>query len=177
MTGALLPREDVRLAPLEMKHAGAMFQWMRDPTVSANVGLRTVPTLEKTQAWIARALEDDSTRPYAVLLHDRHVGNVVLDRIDRVLASARLSVYIGEAGARGCGVGRTAIGLALRRAFDELELNKVWLTVHARNTAAITTYLAVGFVLEGVLRDEFVLDGKRLPALYMGVLAKDFSRP
>jgi RimJ/RimL family protein N-acetyltransferase len=166
-------RDDVRLAPLAMEHANAMFRWMEDPTVSTNLGLRSTPSLEKTRAWIARALQDESVHAFAVLQQDRHVGNVVLDRLDSVLASTRLSVYVGEAAARGCGVGRTAIHLALHRAFHDLGLSKVWLTVHAKNVPAISTYLAVGFVLEGVLREEFVLEGKRLPALYMGILASE----
>jgi RimJ/RimL family protein N-acetyltransferase len=47
--------------------------------------------------------------------------------------------------------------------------------VHSRNGAAIKTYLDVGFTIEGVLRDEFVLDGRRLAALRMGLLEGDLA--
>src|SRR5258708_3366854 len=110
-----------------------MLAWMRDPEVAANIGLGREPSLEYTEQWIARAITDETVRAFAIHLDTRHVGNVVLDSIDRRIGSARLSIYIGDAAARGAGVGRTAVALAAERAFGELGLHKIWLTVHARN--------------------------------------------
>jgi RimJ/RimL family protein N-acetyltransferase len=153
-----------------------MFQWMTDPEVSINIGLRTEPSLEKTHSWLRRALEDRGTRAYAILLDGRHVGNLIFDRIDDYLATARLSIYIGEREARGRGVGSKALRLGLTEAFERLSLNKVWLIVHVHNTRAIQTYLRAGFVMEGIVRDEFRLNGQLVPAFYMGILSADFTR-
>ena len=169
-------RPDVALAPLELEHAPKMFEWMCDPAVRENIGLRSDPSLERTAAWIENALRDDSIRAIAVLLAGRHVGNVVLDRIDRYLSTARFSIYIGEPSARGGGVGTSATYCAAEVGFRELGLYKIWLTVHCRNRAAIQAYKKVGFVQEGVLRGEFLLDGERLDALYMGLLKDDFEQ-
>jgi RimJ/RimL family protein N-acetyltransferase len=153
-----------------------MYEWMCDPEVRDNIGLQKEPSLERTLAWITSALHNDSMRPFAVLLDGRHVGNIILDRMDPYLSTARLSVYIGEPSARGSGVGLTAIYLALQEGFETLRLHKIWLTVHARNVLAIRTYVALGFALEGILRDEFRLRGERLAAFYMGLLAEEFRR-
>ena len=169
-------RKGVVLSPLQTIHASQMFEWMSDPLVSENLGLRTVPSLKKTRGWISHALQDETICPFSVQWRDQYVGNVVLDRIDKYLASARMSVYIGEANARGVGVGLTAIYLALTEGFDHFNLHKIWLTVHARNVRAINTYLRLGFVLEGILRDEFLLNGEFLPAIYMGLLRNEFER-
>ncbi|MCC7176497.1 MAG: GNAT family N-acetyltransferase [Bryobacterales bacterium] len=169
-------REDVQLAPLTPAHAGRMFTWMKDPWVSDNLGLRSTPSLEATEAWIARALADESTCPFAILLAGEHVGNVILDRIDRYLSTARLSVYVGENQARAKGVASTGIWLAVRHGFCELGLHKIWLTVHALHPAAIRAYVNLGFQVEGVLRGEFLLRGERVPALYMGILAEEFGK-
>lgn len=165
----------VRLADLTAVHAAAMHRWMCDPVVSKNVGLRSEPSLEKTLAWLERAASDDTVAARAILLDDAHVGNVVLDQIDRYVSKARLSIYIGEGAARGQGVGKSALALALDLAFGPLDLHKVWLTVHARNVAAIAAYEAVGFRVEGTHRDEFLLDGARLDEVYMGILRSDRS--
>jgi RimJ/RimL family protein N-acetyltransferase len=169
-------RSDVKLALLSPDHASAMFRWMCDAFVIENIGLRSKPSLEKTSVWIAKALSDESIRAYAIHLGDQHVGNVVLDQIDRWLDIARISIYVGEPHARGAGVGRTALYLALEQAFNALNLHKVRLTVHARNLIAFNSYQALGFQVEGVLRDEFVLHGERLAAFYMGLLADEFRR-
>ncbi len=169
-------RRDVRIIPLAYEHAEKMFQWMKDPTVNANIGSRAEPSIERTRAWIENARTDRAIRPYAILLEDVHVGTVVLDRIDTYLATARLSVYIGESAVRGSGVGTTALYHVLAEAFTTEALNKVWLTVHERNVTAMRSYFQVGFALEGILREEFVFDSERIAAIYMGVLARDFAR-
>jgi diamine N-acetyltransferase len=167
-------RPDVTLAPLELSHAAEMYRWVSDPDVRRDIGLRTEPTLQRTQEWIVRARSDPAIIPSAICLVGKHVGNVVLDRIDRQLSTARLSIYIGEPAARGGGVGTAAVRLAVQRGFREL--NKIWLTVHAENIAAIRCYQRLGFQLEGTLRDEFLLGDRRVAALYMGLLKRDFER-
>ena len=167
-------RDDVTIGPLTLDHAPGMFAWMEDPEVSANVGLSRSPSLEKTRAWIAASLSGTAVRPYAIFVAGQHVGNVVFDQHDSHLASARLSVYVGPRESRGSGVGVTGMYLALKDVFAVRDLHKVWLTVHARNSRAICAYTRLGFEVEGVLRDGFLLAGERLPALYMGLLRRDF---
>jgi RimJ/RimL family protein N-acetyltransferase len=152
-----------------------MYAWMLDPVVREGIGLRGEPSLTATREWIGRALADTSYKPFAICLSDRHVGNVVLDRRDDYLQTARLSVYIGEAAARGCGVGTTAVARAARFAFEEWGLYKLWLIAHEENRAALAAYERVGFVREGRLRHEFLLAGRRVDAIYMGLLRADFA--
>jgi len=166
-------RRDVTLGPILPEYAERMLNWMRDPEVSGNLGLRREPTLERTRQWIAKAADDDSMRAFAILTGGEHVGNVVVDQIDRDLGKARLSIYIGERAARGCGIGVAATRLAVKTAFDELGLHKVWLTVRAGNSRAMRTYLHAGFRAEGLLRGEFLLGAARLDAWYMGILREE----
>jgi RimJ/RimL family protein N-acetyltransferase len=174
-TGAAGWRNDVALAPLTLDRAADMLRWVQDPEIAGNLELRSEPSLEKTIQWIKAALAGSTCRPFAILHRGCHVGNVVLDEIDLRLRAARLSIYLGEPGSRGAGVGRTAVYLAARRAFGELELNRVWLRVHGRNEGAIRAYAGVGFQVEGTLRDSFLLKGEYLPAISMGLLRRDFE--
>ena len=163
----------VQLVRLDVRHAEAMYRWVCDPVVRDNVGLRSEPSLERTREWIEQAAKDASMAPFAIEMAGIHVGNVVLDRIDTHLATCRLSIYVGESAARGKGVGRAAVERAVQHAFQTLGLNKVWLTVHVHNAPAIAAYVAAGFAVEGILRDEFLLRGKRCAAFYMSVLKQE----
>jgi RimJ/RimL family protein N-acetyltransferase len=165
--------QQIKLVALRPCHAEAMYRWMCDPAVRENVGVRSEPSLERTRSWIEQATHDAAAAPFAIELGGVHVGNVVLDRIDRHLGTCRLSIYLGEPSTRGKGVGRTAVGRAVEHAFQTLELNKVWLTVHVHNAAAIAAYVAAGFAVEGILRDEFVLHGSRCAAFYMSILKRE----
>lgn len=160
---------DVRLAPTEPEHAEAMCRWFSDREIAEAVGVQRQASLEETERWLARALEDDSCRPFAILSDGRHVGNVVLDKIDERLSTARLSIYIGEPDARGIGVGDAAVRLALSHAFGQLGLRKVWVTVHVHNRPAIATYRRCGFAVEEVLEGEYVVGGQRVDALRMAL--------
>lgn len=165
----------VRLIPVNETHAENMFHWMDDPEIRRHLGLRREPTLEKTVEWIQNATANPETiRAFAILSGNAHVGNVVLDRFDRFLSTARFFIYIGEN--RGTGLGRAATRAVVEEGFGTLGLHKIWLTVHRGNLRAINAYLDVGFKIEGVLRDEFLLDGNRVDVFYMGILKEDFLR-
>ena len=169
-------RQDVTLAEITDDCAHRMFAWMQAPDVAEAIGLNVEPSLERTFGWIRQAAQKDAIQAWAIHLSGLHVGNVVFDQFDRKAATARLSVYIGPPESRSSGVGSTAIYEALTRIFEERSLHKIWLTVNAENTAAIRTYLSLGFQVEGTLREAFVWNGKRLDALYMGLLRSEFSR-
>jgi diamine N-acetyltransferase len=55
--------------------------------------------------------------------------------------------------AKGRGLGRAALRVAKRLAFDELGAHRFWLDVKSRNVRAKSLYDSEGFVLEGTLRE------------------------
>jgi RimJ/RimL family protein N-acetyltransferase len=72
-------------------------------------------------------------------------GLVTLSPIDRNNGEAEFHIFLGEARARGRGLGRAATAAALDHAFDVLGLWRVWLRVLQTNEAALRTYGALGF--------------------------------
>lgn len=160
----------VELEPLSAEHAEATVGWLEDPEVSRGLGLRREPSLAATLAWIERARDDSTCHPFAIVVRGAHVGNLVLDLLDEYLGTARLSIYVGDGAARGSGVGRQAVRQAAEHAAGELGLHKLWLTVHVGNAPALAAYARAGFVAEGVLRDEFKIDGRRTDVVRMGLL-------
>ena len=83
-----------------------------------------------------------------------HVGNVWLWAIDHRHRKAELRVVIGDAAARGRGIGAAAIDRMCRRAFDEHNLHRVYAYVLAINPAARRAFERAGFTLEGTMRDD-----------------------
>jgi RimJ/RimL family protein N-acetyltransferase len=169
--------EIVELRELEPQHAERMLRWMQDPEIADNVGLRSRPTLDRTREWIAKAQARDTVLAWAIIRAGEHVGNVVLDLIDLHLKSARLSIYVGEASARGQGAAARALRLALEHGFTGHGLERIWLTVHERNTRAALLYTRLGFRLEGILRGDFLLRGERINAVLMSILRSEFLTP
>jgi diamine N-acetyltransferase len=76
---------------------------------------------------------------------------------------------------KGLGLGRTALRVAKRIAFDDLGAHRLWLDVRSRNQRAQAFYLGEGFQLEGRLRDA-VLDTQGFQSLLvLSMLADEFS--
>jgi RimJ/RimL family protein N-acetyltransferase len=161
----------LELRPLEPAHAETLLRWMLDPGVAENVGLRSTPTLARTLDWMGKASVDAR----AIFHEGQHIGNVVLDRLDTHLQTARISIYLGEPSARGKGLAAEAMRLALARGFAQHGLHRIWLTVHERNAPALALYARVGFIREGVMRGDFLLRGERVNAILMSILRSEFT--
>lgn len=107
-------------------------------------------------------------------VHDQPMGLVSL--WDRAIPhqASEISIWLG-AGYRNGGNGTEALRLALRYAFHELALHKVYLRVLEYNARAVRTYEKCGFRAEGILREEMKVNGQWHHLIYMGVLAEEFA--
>ncbi|CAN0617503.1 GCN5-related N-acetyltransferase [Burkholderia multivorans] len=101
------------------------------------------------------------------------VGVVYLLDIDWVNRSAEFAIQLGDAAVRGRGIGTEATRLALRHAFDDLNLHRIFLTVLATNTHAIALYEKAGFRAEGLLRQAAFKEGRYVDVIPMALLATD----
>jgi len=87
---------------------------------------------------------------------------------------AQLGLSIYKQDDWGHGYGREMIVLALRYAFNELNLHRVWLTTNGFNERAMKLYEKLGFRHEGRGREHILLDGTRWDIVYMGILRDEF---
>ncbi|MBC3465585.1 GNAT family protein [Pseudomonas sp. RW10S2] len=106
--------------------------------------------------------------------NDEVVGAVYLLGIDWLVKSCEFAIWIGSVSHQGRGVGLFATQEALRHAFEDLNLNRVHLTVLDDNARAINLYRKVGFSLEGTLRQAAFKRGAYRDMLQMSMLADDY---
>jgi len=104
-----------------------------------------------------------------------HIGNVKIEPIDYENRKAVIGIMIGDKNFWGKGYGTEAMRTTVKCCFQDLNLNRVTLEVNADNSQAIKGYKKVGFVQEGVLREDVIRDGKKFNWILMGLLTKDFK--
>ncbi len=147
---------------------------MNDGELRSTLAQRYPMSLAQEADWIERTTrgQDPSRLIFAICLFegDRHIGNCGLEGVDRDNAVATFGILIGEADCRGKGFGEEATRALCRFAFEEMNLHKIRLDVHAGNAGAIRTYERVGFRKEGVLRDEAYRRGGYIDVVRMGLL-------
>lgn len=115
--------------------------------------------------WAIRAREDD-----------RLVGWVKLDEFEWTHGTGAVSLGIGAAVNRGRGYGSDALRLALRFAFDELNLHRLRAAVPGYNAGALRFFARFGFVEEVRRRQALLLNGQRYDDVWLGLLRSEWTR-
>jgi RimJ/RimL family protein N-acetyltransferase len=90
--------------------------------------------------------------------------------------SATMGYCLAEA-AWGQGIATEAASALLRWGFDTLDLNRVQAETDTRNTASARVLDKLGFVREGMLREDCIVDGEVSDTWVYGLLRRDWKRP
>ncbi|MDJ0895359.1 MAG: GNAT family protein [Alphaproteobacteria bacterium] len=139
--------DDVSLAPFDPEHVSpAYMRWINDPDVMRHTEARWVlHTREGAAAYVRRSNDSAESQLFRILLAEQHVGNLRLSAITYQHCRAEVALIIGEASARGRGVGRRAIEIACAHGFVTLSLTKLAAGFYANNEASIKAFEAAGF--------------------------------
>lgn len=127
--------------------------------------------------WLAEVTEDKNTFVFALrpLEGDDLLGYVELDGVDWQHGVCGMGLGFGDRAHWGRGYGYEATQLALRYAFDELNLHRVQVTVFSYNRRSLSLVDKVGFQQEGVFRERLRRDGKRHDMLLYGLLRPEWD--
>ncbi len=108
------------------------------------------------------------------LIDDRPIGFISLSGFNWAARHAWVGIGLGEREFWGKGYGTEAMQILLRFAFEEINLNRVNLTVFEYNLRAQKSYLKCGFVEEGRARKSMNREGERWDVVYMGILRSEW---
>lgn len=147
-------------------------EWRNSESVRSRFIYRGDFTREIHLSWIKNMVETGKVVQMMIcdLVTDGALGSVYIRDIDRTHSKAEYGIFIGEASARGRGVGTAAARMMVRYCFEEEKLHRIFLRVLPDNEVAIRSYLQVGFVKEALLREDVFLDGKYRDVILMGML-------
>ena len=164
------------LRPLEAADAPRLTAILNDPAVRENLRLEQPVSLAAEQEFIAalaRAVEE-----VVVGIADRESGRLLgvtgLHHLGGPDRQAEFGIFIGGPEEWGKGYGQEATRLIVGYGFEVLELNRVWLHVHADNARGIHAYEKVGFRVEGVLRQAALRGGRFVDVITMAVLRHEW---
>jgi RimJ/RimL family protein N-acetyltransferase len=166
----------IRLRPLEKSDMELKVKWYNDPEVNRTLILNEKLALDKSLEWFDKAVCDDSRRDFIIETKGGEpVGLIGLLGIDRQHGTAECFCVIGQKEFWGKGIGTEAHSLLIQWAFDELNLHKIWAVVYTNNAAVLKIVEKLGFRIEGTLREEKYIRGKRIDLLRIGVLRDEFK--
>jgi len=129
-------------------------------------------------AWFSAYLNNRNANIRLAIIEENSsqiIGAVYLTGIDWLVRSGEFSVWIGRKEKQGKGAGRYATTAMLAHAFQDLGLNRIYLTVLSDNQAARSLYKKSGFTEEGTLRQAAFKNGEFKDMILMSMLAVDFQ--
>jgi UDP-4-amino-4,6-dideoxy-N-acetyl-beta-L-altrosamine N-acetyltransferase len=134
-------------------------RWRNKDSVKKNLYTQNELTAEQHEKWLKTKVMTGSCVQFIIEIHskDSHmgIGTVFIKNIDIANSKGEFGIFIGEENARGKGYATIATSMILDHAFKSLNLNRIYLTVFSDNLAAIRAYEKAGFLIEGILRQDF----------------------
>lgn len=132
-------------------------EWINNPLINEYLHYDIPITIDGTKKWF----ESKSTNRYdCVIEYDGlPIGLIGLLQIDYVNQKAEYYISLGELDYMGKGIASKATELILKYAFENLNLNKVYLNVDADNNRACKLYEKSGFKKEGHFKNDMYARG------------------
>jgi diamine N-acetyltransferase len=149
--------------------------WVNDPEITAHFA--TLGNISQTQetTYLIKMLQSPNDRLFSIFVDGEYAGQCSLNQIYWPAGNARLFLVLKKE-FQGRRLAQKVIAKILQRAFDEISLNKVWLIVREANEKARHVYRRAGFETEGVLREEYCVEGRFVNMVRMAILERDYRR-
>ncbi|MBM7661005.1 RimJ/RimL family protein N-acetyltransferase [Bacillus mesophilus] len=169
----------VILRELTLNDVEDRYQWCLDKEVTMHLNMpdKYPPfSREETRKWLEQCINRTNGYEQKAILTGEgvHIGWVDLKNFDRLNKHAELGIAIGNKKYWGKGYGASAMKEMLGYGFDSLQLNKIWLRVEVDNLKAIKSYKSLGYVEEGILREDRWRNGEFIDRLRMSILKEEF---
>lgn len=160
------------IRPITEADTDNIVRWRNLDSVKRNLYSRDEVTRESHLRWLREQVQTGRCAQYILETLEGDIGTAFIKNIDNFHKKGEYGIFIGEESARGKGYGRRATELLLEKAFEELDLNRVFLHVFEENLPGIRAYENAGFKIEGVLRADFRYEDEYLNAVVMGITRK-----
>ena len=172
----IIEGKTIRLRPMEEADVRLKVDWFNDPEINKTLVVTEKFELERSIQWFKKATKDESRCDFVIEADQgKPIGLVGLMHIDNIHGTAEIYLVIGDKSYWGQGVMLEAESLLIGWAFDKFGLHKITAPAFAENIASIITMKKLGFRIEGTLRQEKFLHGKRVDIIQLGLLRDEFK--
>lgn len=174
----MLEGKITNLRPLDIDDLERAYKWINDGDVTRFLAARYPMSRKDEKAWLEQGPPNSFAAGVRMAIETKdgvHIGNLDLHDVRPEDRKAGMGIMIGEKEYWSNGYGTDAIITLLKFAFNEMNLNRVWLHVFEFNERACAAYLKCGFQEEGRLRQHYYGEGRYWDCIVMAVLRHEFE--
>ncbi len=115
---------------------------------------------------------DQQSIAFGIFKNGQLIGGLGMHQWDQKLRKAQMGYWLAKA-AEGQGLLSQCAGVFLDYLFDQIQLNKVELHYLPANTRSDAVGKRLGFKVEGILRDSFLMNGTLQDLVIAGLLKRE----
>lgn len=166
----------MRVRALIKEDAPRILSWIKDPEINRFFLIDSnTANLDSILLFIEKSQSKSENLHLAVTDdNDYYLGTISLKNIDYEARNAEYAISLCR-DAHGTGAARFATIEILRIAFDELDLNRVYLNVLSDNIKAIKFYEKSNFIFEGEFKEHLLVRGELRDLKWFRILKKEYK--
>ena len=182
----ILVGERVILRPFEANDIDTMINILNEPELKKLTGSisnnhdakKTMDEdeIKRVSDWYKSRNDQTDRLDLAIALKDTNqiIGEVVFNEYDDLTNNVNFRVLMSQS-YNNKGLGTEAIQLFVRYGFEHLNLHKISLEVFSFNPRAERVYTKIGFIIEGVKREDFKYNEVYIDSKIYGMLKRDYE--
>lgn len=167
----------VYLRPFEEEDLPIWQSWFNDVETIKYLHTGRWGTSINSQKKFIEVLEADKNQLQMAVIAKKSrklIGLAKLNHINLINRNADISIVIGEKSCRGKGMASEAVRLLIDYAFNYLNLHRITAGSVEENMSSTYLFKKLGFKEEGLLREDFYVEGKYLNCIKMGLLKSEY---
>ena len=150
--------------------------WHQEDHAVYYSGSHRIFTKENLIDEFLRGKESNSIFHYGIFFagNKKLIGVIKLGIINWANQSSDMIVFIGDKDYLGKGLATEAIKLGNETAFKSHGLKKLYGGMYRDNIGSVKAYLKANWIIEGILRDHYLVDGKPQDRILVACFNPDF---
>lgn len=153
-----------------------LLEAVSNPVIRKLTGTTSFFTKKQLEQAVERWSLDDSRMDLLICLKSdfKVIGDLAVLDVDHRERKGSFRIAITNEAYMSHGYGSEALHLIIPYMFDTLNLRKININVYAFNERAIKTYEKLGFVQEGIIREDLYFEGQYYDNILMGLFKDEY---
>lgn len=166
---------DVKIRPFEDPDIPYKVIWINDIKNNRYLHYDLPLTESNTRVWYEKLKEKTDRLDCTRVVDGLPVGLIGLLNIDYINKKAEYYVCIGDGKFKGKGIAVFASDLLIKESIKRYGLNRIYLFTEVDNTGAQKLFEKIGFIKEGLLKEDLIYCGRKIDRYIYGLNLKEYK--
>lgn len=129
---------------------------------------------DKTLLWFNSIKDRTDRADFTIIYNEEPAGLIGLLNIDNKNRKAEYYIALGGAEFKGKGIATIASDLLIKEIYSKYNLNKIYLYTEVDNKSAQRLFERIGFIKEGLLKQDLIQEGRKVDRFIYGLLVEEY---